>query len=91
MLPQLTSGSDGVVRAQNIVLLLIANFNMALVVMQTKYLLVYLQQVFLDQLSGAFRMVVLVSMIVLCLAVCTITAVETRAELMLWQRHCLHI
>ena len=49
MLPQLTSGSDGVVRAQNIVLLLIANFNMALVVMQTKYLLVYLQQVFLDQ------------------------------------------
>ena len=83
MLPHLTSGSDGVVRAQNIVLLLIANFDMALVVMQTKYLLVYLQQVFLDQLSGAFRMVVLVFMIVLCLAVCTITAVETRAELMI--------
>lgn len=79
------------VRAQNIVLLLIANFNMDLVVMPTKCLPVHLQQVFLDQLSGAFRMVVLVSMIVLCLAVCNITAVKTRIELTTWQRHCLYI
>lgn len=71
--PKLTAVANrcavGVVLVQNIVLLPIVSSNTVLDVMPIKYLLVHLLQESLVQLSEAFHMAELESMIVLCLEV----------------------